>query len=242
LTALKASRGTRRRRRKDAAPGGVIRVIAYLRCSTAEQAVSGLGLEAQLAAIKIECERRGWELVAVYTDADVEGSTPPEDRPGLSQAITALDNDQAEILMTRWVDRLGRTLADLALLTPLAAKAGWGIVALNSPLDASTPMGAAMLQMMGVFAELELALIRQRTKDALAVKKAQGVKLGRQRVLPAKVVRQICKAHESGKGWSEIARGLNERGVPTAAGGKRWYPSTVRAVALAAARPAEQAA
>jgi len=90
-----------------------------------------------------------------------------------------------------------------------------------------------MTQVLAVFAELERRLIGERTKDALAVCKAQGVKLGRPRTLPTEVVERIRTAHTAGASWSKIAWDLTTEGVPTAQGGARWYPATVRYVALA---------
>jgi len=92
-----------------------------------------------------------------------------------------------------------------------------------------------MAQVLAVFAELERRLIGQRTRDALAVRKAQGVRLGRPPVLPAEVVFRIVSARELGVSWSAIGRTLDTDGVPTAQGGARLYPATVRAIYLAAA-------
>jgi hypothetical protein len=69
-----------------------------------------------------------------------------------------------------------------------------------------------------------------RTKDALAVKRSQGVRLGRRPVLNPAVGAGIISAHQAGAGWSEIRRDPNNRGVPTADGGARWYPVTVRSL------------
>jgi DNA invertase Pin-like site-specific DNA recombinase len=89
-----------------------------------------------------------------------------------------------------------------------------------------------MTQVLAVFAELERKLIGQRTRDALAVKRAQGVRLGRPSVLPPSVVARIVAEHRGGASWSAIARGLNADGVATAQGGAKWYPATVRTVAM----------
>ena len=105
-----------------------------------------------------------------------------------------------------------------------------GLVALDVAVDTTTPAGAAMAQVLAVFGELERKLIGQRTRDALAAKKAQGVKLGRPRLLPDDVRERIIAEHRAGQSLSAIARTLNDEGVPTAQGGARWYASTVRAV------------
>jgi DNA invertase Pin-like site-specific DNA recombinase len=80
------------------------------------------------------------------------------------------------------------------------------------------------------FSQFERRLIGQRTKDALAVKRAQGVRLGRPPVMPAKVVKRIEEMRRKGVSIRGIAQALNEAGVPTAHGGARWHASTVQKV------------
>ena len=73
----------------------------------------------------------------------------------------------------------------------------------------------------------ERHLIGQRTRDALAVRKAQGVRLGGLQVLPAELVERISRQRLAGATLQAIADQLNEEGVPTAHGGARWWPSTL---------------
>jgi DNA invertase Pin-like site-specific DNA recombinase len=68
----------------------------------------------------------------------------------------------------------------------------------------------------------------QRTREALAVKKAQGVRIGRPTVMPRAVVARMRRDRAKGLSYAAIADKLNEAGVPTAQGGRRWYPATVR--------------
>jgi DNA invertase Pin-like site-specific DNA recombinase len=204
--------------------------VGYLRCSTEEQSISGLGLAAQEAAIRAECDRRGFELLALHTDAGVSAKTL--ERPGLAAALDDLAAGRGDVLMVAKLDRLTRSVHDATGLLLTSERAGWGLVALDAPVDTTTPQGAAMAQVLAVFAELERRLIGQRTRDALAVKRAQGVKLGRPRALPDKVVDRIVAARDRGEGWSAIARSLDADAVPTAQGGARWYPATVRAVVM----------
>jgi DNA invertase Pin-like site-specific DNA recombinase len=217
-------------RTKRAAVQGV---IGYLRVSTEEQAVSGLGLAAQEAAIRAECDRRGLPLVAVLADKGVSAKTI--NRPALSEALAMLARGEANVLMVAKLDRLTRSVHDATGLLLEAERCRWGLVALDAPVDTTTPQGAAMAQVLAVFAELERKLIGERTKAALAIKRAQGVKLGRPRLLPEDVVARIRAARDAGATWSAIARDLNAEGVPTAQGGKSWYPATVRYVYLEAA-------
>ncbi len=206
-------------------------IIGYVRVSTDEQAVSGLGLTAQRQAIEAEAQRRGLPLVAVHEDAGISGKSLA--RPGLTDALADLDAGKGTVLLVAKLDRLSRSVHDATGLMQRAERAGWGLVALDANVDTTTPQGAAMTQVLAVFAELERRLIGERTKAALAVKVAQGVKLGRPRTLPTELAKRIRNAHTAGASWSAIARELTAEGVPTAQGGARWYPATVRYVALA---------
>ncbi len=205
-------------------------VVGYLRVSTEEQADSGLGLAAQEAAIRGECERRGVDLLSLHSDAGISGKSLA--RPALTAALADLDAGKGDVLMVSKLDRLSRSVHDATGLMLRAEKAGWGLVALDLAVDTTTPSGKAMAQMMSVFAELERRLIGERTKAALAVKSTQGVKLGRPRRVPEEVVTRILELRDEGATWREIAGALNAGGIPTAHGGKQWYPATARLVAL----------
>lgn len=84
--------------------------------------------------------------------------------------------------------------------------------------------------MLGTFAQFERRLISQRTKDALAIRRAQGKRLGRDRVIPREVFGRIRAERTAGATLQSIADGLNGDGVPTTRGGRTWYASTVRRV------------
>ena len=134
--------------------------------------------------------------------------------------------------MVAKLDRLTRSVHDATGLMLRSERGGWGLVALDAPVDTTTPQGAAMAQVLAVFAELERRLIGERTKAALAVKKAQGAQLGRRAELTEDVRRRICQGHADGAGWTQIANELNSEGVKTVQGGRRWYPATVRYVVM----------
>jgi DNA invertase Pin-like site-specific DNA recombinase len=232
LAALKAARGTGRRRRSKTPAGSG--VIASLRVSTEEQAASGLGLQAQEAAIREECARRGLDLVAVYRDEGVSGSVPPDLRPGLSQAIAALDRGEASILMVAKLDRVSRKLSHLLVLTEAATRAGWSVVTCSGTFDMTTAQGRLMASLLGAFAELEAEMISERTTAALAVKKAQGAKLGQ----PSKVSQAArCRLRElrgEGLSWSEIARKMNEAKIPSGCGESKWHAASAQRLCPAA--------
>ena len=153
-------------------------VVGYIRVSTSEQADSGAGLEAQRAAIRSEAERRGWQLVHVFEDAGASGKSL-NGRRGLQRALEAIEAGTAEGLVVAKLDRLSRSLLDFAALMERARKGGWNLIALDLGVDTSTPAGEMMASVLATFAQFERRLIGQRTKDALAIKRAQGVVLGR---------------------------------------------------------------
>jgi DNA invertase Pin-like site-specific DNA recombinase len=205
-----------------------MQVIGYVRVSTDEQAVSGAGLEAQRQAIAAECTRRGWQLVEVIEDAG--WSAKDLRRPGIKAALETLEAGAAKALVVAKLDRLSRSLLDFAGLMAKAQQQGWGVIALDVQVDTSTASGEAMANMLATFAQFERRLIGQRTKEALAIKKASGVRLGRPPIVPNSVVARIRRERERGASLRKIADGLNRDQVPTAQGGKAWYPATVRGI------------
>jgi DNA invertase Pin-like site-specific DNA recombinase len=148
----------------------------------------------------------------------------------LVAALKAVELGQADALVAVRIDRLSRSLRDLVELMDRSVREGWAIVTLDLRVDTTTPHGKAMARIAGVFAELERDLIVERTKVALAIKKAQGVRLGRPVTTPEDVWKRMESMRANGLGWTAIAQALNGDGVPTAQGGRRWYPSTVRAM------------
>jgi DNA invertase Pin-like site-specific DNA recombinase len=207
-----------------------MRVIGYVRVSTDEQMSSGAGLEAQRRAIIAECRRRGWHLVEVIEDAGF--SAKDLRRPGVQEALRVLQAGDARALVVAKLDRLSRSMIDFTALMAKAQKQSWALVAVDCAVDTSTPTGEAMANMLATFAQFERRLISQRTREALAVKKASGVRLGRPPVLSTSVVRRIQRQRARGDSLRRIADDLNAAGVPTAQGGAQWYAATVRQVLL----------
>ena len=204
------------------------KVIGYLRVSTEEQAVSGLGLADQRAVIAAEAERRSWGDIEFMTD---EGySAKNLSRPSIAQALDMLRKGEASVLVVSKLDRLSRSLLDFATLMDRAKREGWQLVVLDLAIDTTVPSGALMANVMAAFAEYERQLIGARTSAALQQLKAQGVRLGRPRTMTADVVERVLQERKAGCTLAAIANGLNADGVPTARGGLRWYPSTVKAV------------
>lgn len=207
-----------------------MRAIGYARVSTDGQAESGAGLDAQVTAMQAECERRGWELVRVATDAGASGKSL-NGRPELAGALGALDAGEAEVLLAAKLDRVSRSVLDFAALMARGDRYGWSIVVLDVNVDTTTASGELMATVVAAFAQYERRLIGQRTRDALAAKRAAGVVLGRPRSLAPVTRERIIAERAAGRSLRAIAEALTADGVPTAQGGARWYASTVRHVA-----------
>jgi len=210
-----------------------MRVVGYTRVSTEEQADSRAGLDAQRAAILAECERHGWTLVRVIEDGGY--SAKDLKRPGVRAALDTLQRGDADALVVSKLDRLSRSMIDFSSIMQAAQRQSWGLVALDVNVDTTTPAGEAMANVLATFAQFERRLIGQRTRDALAVKREQGVRLGRPRSLPVEVVERVVREREAGRSLRSIAQGLDADAVPTAQGGKAWHASTVSAVLRSAA-------
>jgi DNA invertase Pin-like site-specific DNA recombinase len=153
------------------------RSIGYRRVSTAEQVGSALGLDAQQHAIDATAARLGLTVAATFTDAGVSGGLPLEQRPALLAALDALNRGDVLIVAKR--DRLGRDVLNVAMLERLTERKGARIVsAAGEGTDDDGPTSVLMRQIIDSFAQYERAIIRARTRAALAVKKARGQRVG----------------------------------------------------------------
>src|SRR6266487_1209992 len=105
-------------------------------------------------------------------------------RPGVRAALEQLERKQADGLVVAKLDRLSRPMLDFTAVMAKAQKEGWALVALDCAVDTTTPAGEAMAHVLATFAQFERRLIGQRTREALAVKRSEGVRLGRPPTLP----------------------------------------------------------
>ena len=184
------------------------RVALYARVSTDHQTVAN-----QLEALKEAGERLGWDVVAEFTDRGISGAKGRDKRPHFDQLIKSVTRGEVDLIAAWSVDRLGRSLTDLlGFLGELHAK-GCDLYLHQQGLDTSTPAGRAMFQMMGVFAEFEREMIRERVTAGLRRAKAAGVVIGRPRV-SEKTEERIRALSAKGVGKVRIAKEL-ECGVST---------------------------
>ncbi|WZH52908.1 MAG: recombinase family protein [Nocardioides alkalitolerans] len=207
--------------------------LAYIRVSTEGQVEHGVSLDAQRASLLEAGERRGYRVEVV---ADEGWSGKNMRRPGLQAALARLDAGDAAALLAVRIDRLSRSVLDFANLLARADSHGWALVMLSPDIDTSDPSGRFSVNVLVAAAEYERQLISQRTREGLARRRAQGVRLGRPSALPPEVVQRILGERHGGASLRAIADRLNGDEVPTGQGGRRWHASSVSAVLATASR------
>ncbi len=145
------------------------RVALYVRVSTDHQSVKNQEIELQAVA-----ERHGWQVVNVYRDQGISGAKGRDKRPGLDKLLQAVARKEFDLVAAWSVDRLGRSLIDLVgILQEFHAKRV-DLYLHQQGIDTTTPSGKAMFQMMGVFAEFERSMIRERVMARPGAGKGRG--------------------------------------------------------------------
>lgn len=132
------------------------------------------------------------------------------------------------VLVASKLDRVSRDVIDFASLLRDAERQGWSVLVLDLQLDTTTRVGRFTAVMLANAAEFERRQIGERTRVALAAKKARGERLGRPRQTPQALVDRVVRERGAGSTWQAIANRLNEDGVPTQRGGGAWRVSTVQ--------------
>ena len=204
-----------------------VAVVGYARCSSAEQAASGLGLAAQEQAIREECRRRGWTLTRIARDEGASGASL--DRPGLHDALREVADGHADGVIVSKLDRITRSVGDFAALLTWLEDAEGMLVALDLGIDTSTPGGRLVANVFASVAEWERDVIGTRTREGLAAARAQGRSISQPAVNDNEEVRAMIEdLRASGATFREIAAALNGAGVPTVRGGACWRPSSLQ--------------
>jgi DNA invertase Pin-like site-specific DNA recombinase len=111
-----------------------------------------------------------------------------------------------------------------------AAQEGWALHFADLDLDTSTPAGEMAANIIISGSQYERRLIRQRTRDALAAKRARGERLGAAPALQMGITRRIMSERANGLTFQAIADGLMAEGIPTVRRKTRWFPATIKAV------------
>lgn len=224
------------------------RVIAYVRVSSEGQAEDGVSLAAQRARVEAYALAMDLELVGVEEDAGYSAKTLVG-RRGLERALKALEQERADGLLVAKLDRLTRSVRDLGHLVDRYFASHWSLLSVSDSIDTRTAAGRLILNVLTSVAQWEREATAERTREALAHLKAEGVKIGGEafgwrrsdaldedgrRVIVfddeevATIVR-ICQLRASGASLRAIAIALNAEGRKTKRGG-RWDATTVRKI------------
>jgi len=209
-----------------------MKAVGYIRVSTEEQVLEGYSIESQKNQIIGCCETNGYDLIGFYIDEGISGKSLR--RPKVQEMIADVKSHKFDIIVIYRLDRLSRSLRDLANLIDLLDKHGVQIKSISENFDLSSLSGRAMAQMLGVFAEFERGSIAERVAVNLEQKALEGYYKAPKAPFgyvydpetqnyfinpdQAAIVREIFELHQSGKGVDAICRIMNERGIKTTEG------------------------
>jgi DNA invertase Pin-like site-specific DNA recombinase len=225
---------------------GMDKAVGYIRISSATQ-LDGYGLEAQQRDLKKCAKAHGLTIVVVLRDEGISGSLEAVDRPGLADALLMVESGEVSVLLVPRLDRLARKLTIQEAALAHVWKHGGRVVACDQGEvgqdDPDDPMRTAMRQMVGVFGQLERAMIVARLRRGRQVKASlgghavgaapYGFSPEGGELVPRhdeqEAIHAMIEARAAGKSLRDIARTLNDEGIPPRRG-ERWYPMTVRRV------------
>jgi DNA invertase Pin-like site-specific DNA recombinase len=199
--------------------------IGYIRVSTAKQGRSGLGLEAQQAALARFAEAEGYSFAETFTEVE-SGKHGEDQRPALAAALEKARKAHAPIIVAK-LDRLSRDVHYISGL--MKHRVPFIVTELGADTD------PFLLHLYAALAEKERKLISERTKAAMKQAKARGVRIGGLRSKGVELQQEAQERAEAlrpiftelaGKSARAIAAELNERKVPTPSGGP-WHAATV---------------
>ena len=207
------------------------RAVGYVRVSTDKQAGQGVSLEAQGERIRAMATVQGVELLEVIVDAGESAATL--NRPGVGRLLALIDGRQVQTVIVTKLDRLTRSVRDLADLLERFERRGVSLVSVNESLDTGTAAGRLVLNVMMSVAQWEREAIGERTREAMLHKKAMGQRVGTvpfgyqlaedgrtltENALEGRALEIIRECRAAGYTLRAIADELNRQGVTTRRG------------------------
>ena len=219
----------------------------YVRVSTEDQAKEGYGLAVQRERCRAQATAKGLAVVAEYADEGISGTLDATGRPGLADMLAAAHMGEIDTVIVLSLDRLARKTRLVLEIVDALATAKVDLVSVKESLDTTTAQGLFVLTLFAALAQLERGVIIERTTSGRNERgKRDGerggrVPMGYRRVgdgvvevdaRAAAVVRRIFQHRADGWTLQRIANALNAEATPNPQGGRRWEPSTVRAVLL----------
>lgn len=153
-----------------------MRAIGYVRVSTEKQADFGVSLEAQAEKVRAMAVVQGAELAEVIIDAGE--SAKSLNRPGMARLLSLVDAGAVDTVIIAKLDRLTRSVKDLAELLERFTRRGVSLVSVAESLDTGTAAGRLVLNIMTAVSQWEREAIGERTRDAMHHKRANGERVG----------------------------------------------------------------
>ncbi|MBT3404919.1 recombinase family protein [archaeon] len=152
-------------------------VAIYVRVSTEEQAKEGLSVDAQIDKCQAFCKARGWEIYRVYKDAGF--SAGKMERPAMELLLRDANEKKFQIILVYKIDRFSRKLKDLIMVLEDLKQKNINFTSVTEQIDTTSAMGEAFFQIIGVFAQLERGMVKERVKLAFERKIKLGESLNR---------------------------------------------------------------
>ncbi len=208
-----------------------MKAIGYVRVSTEKQADSGASLQAQTAKVRAMAIVQNVELVEVIQDAGE--SAKSLDRPGMERLLKMVEAKAIQVVIIAKLDRITRSVADLADLLKRFERRGVSLVSVADSLDTRTAAGRLVLNIMVSVSQWEREAIGERTRDTMAHMKATGARVGNiafgfqlaadgqkleRNEAEQIVIAKIAELRQAGYTLRQIADELNAQGYATRRG------------------------
>ena len=178
------------------------RCVIYTRVSTDNQTTDNQTLELRKIA-----NQKGYTIIGEYSDV-MSGAKGRDKRTGFDNLIKGATRKEFDTILVWSVDRLGRSLQDLISFLNEIHSVGCDLYIHQSGIDTQTPSGKMMFSMIGVFAEFERSMIRERVVAGQNRAKEQGKHIGRPTNLNEGLKHSIKHMKEQGVGIRKIAKEL----------------------------------
>ena len=180
------------------------KVAIYARVST-----KGQELENQLAELSAACVRNDWQVVSVFTDYGISGAKGRAARKGLDDLLRAVVRREIDQVCVWSIDRLGRSLRELIDFLDELREKGCDLYVHKQAIDTNTPSGKMLFQMLGVFAEFEREIMRERIIAGQQRARAQGRRIGRRSVIDESLQARAARLRSDGHSLRDIGGRLN---------------------------------
>jgi site-specific DNA recombinase len=221
-----------------------LKAVGYCRVSTEDQAQFGVSLLSQKEKIEQYSKLYNIEIVEVIEDAGI--SAKSFNRPGVQRVLSMMKQKSVDAVIVAKLDRLTRSVRDLADIIDLSNKKGVALVSVNEHIDTGSAAGRMIVNMMGVISQWEREAIGERTKTAIQYKKARGEAYSSRyslygyekqdgHLVPVPYEQDtigLIMSLKDSLSVAEICRELSRQGIRTRGGSMKWFSKVVNKIIL----------